>query len=34
MVGLDGQFIEAIELVRPDAATAKEYAKQLIDGRD
>ena len=34
IVGTDGQFIKAIELLCPDDDTAKEYAKQLVDGHD
>lgn len=34
IVGADGHFIRAVELVCPDDETAKEYAKQLVDGHD
>ena len=34
IIGLDGHFIRAIELACPDDDTAKEYAKQLVDGHD
>jgi hypothetical protein len=34
IVRTDGQFIKAIELLCPDDDTAKEYAKQLVDGHD
>ena len=34
IIGIDGQFLRAIELVCPDDDTAKEYAKQLVDGQD
>jgi hypothetical protein len=34
IIGTDGQFIKAIELLCPDDDTAKEYAEQLVDGRD
>ena len=34
IIGIDGHFIKAIELVCPDDDTAKEYAKQLVDGHD
>jgi hypothetical protein len=34
IIGQDGQFLRAIELVCPDDDTAKEYAKQLVSGHD
>jgi hypothetical protein len=34
IIGADGGFVRAIELVCPDDHTAKEYAKQLVDGHD
>jgi hypothetical protein len=34
IVGEDGHFVRAVELVCPDDETAKEYAKQLVDGHD
>jgi hypothetical protein len=34
IIGIDGQFLRAIELVCPDDDSAKEYAKQLVDGHD
>ena len=34
LVGTDGHFIRAIELLCPDDNTAKEYAKKLVDGHD
>jgi hypothetical protein len=34
IIGIDGQFLRAIELVCPDDEAAKEYAKQLVDGHD
>jgi hypothetical protein len=34
LVGTDGRFIRAIELLCPDDNTAKEYAKNLVDGHD
>jgi hypothetical protein len=34
IIGVDGHFIRAVELVCPDDETAKEYAKQLVDGHD
>ena len=34
IVGTDGRFVRAIELVCPDDETAKEYAKKLVDGHD
>jgi hypothetical protein len=34
IVGTDGHFVRAIELVCPDDETAKEYAKKLVDGHD
>jgi hypothetical protein len=34
IIGADGRFLRAIELVCPDDETAKKYAKQLVDGHD
>jgi hypothetical protein len=34
ILGTDGRFLRAIELVCPDDETAKEYASQLVDGHD
>jgi hypothetical protein len=34
IIGSDGEFMRSIELICPDDATAKEYAKQLVDGND
>ena len=34
IIGIDGRFIRAIELVCPDDDTATQYAKQLVDGHD
>ena len=34
IVGSDGHFLRAIELVCPDDETATEYAKQFVDGHD
>jgi hypothetical protein len=34
IIGIDGHFLRAIELVCPDDETAKEYAKRLVDGCD
>jgi hypothetical protein len=34
IIGTDGHFFRAVELVCADDATAKEYAKQLVDGHD
>jgi hypothetical protein len=34
IIGADGHFIRAVELVCPDDDSAKEYAKQLVDGYD
>jgi hypothetical protein len=34
IIGTDGRFLRAIELACPDDETAKEYAKQLVDGHD
>lgn len=34
IIGIDGRFLRAIELVCPDDDTAKQYAKQLVDGHD
>ena len=32
IIGVDGHFVRAVELICPDDDTAKEYAKQLADG--
>ncbi|MEA2864641.1 MAG: hypothetical protein QOC84_2597 [Bradyrhizobium sp.] len=34
LIGSDGHFVRAVELLCPDDDTAKEYAKQLVDGHD
>ena len=34
IIGTDGRFLRAIELICPDDETAKQYAKQLVDGHD
>jgi hypothetical protein len=34
IIGPDGHFLRAVELVCPDDDTAKEYAKQLVDSHD
>jgi hypothetical protein len=34
VIGADGHFIRAVELVCPDDDAAKERAKQLVDGHD
>jgi hypothetical protein len=34
IIGSDGHFVRAIELVCPDDEAAKEYAKQLVDCHD
>ena len=34
IIGTDGQFLRAVELLCPDDDTATEYAKQLVDGHD
>jgi hypothetical protein len=34
IIGADGQFMRAIELLCPVDVTAKEYTKQLVDGHD
>ena len=34
IIGVDGHFIRAVELVCPDDETAKKYARQLVDGHD
>jgi hypothetical protein len=34
IVGSDGHFLRAIELVCPDDETATEYAKRLVDSHD
>jgi hypothetical protein len=34
IIGQDGHFVRAIQLVCPDDDTAKEYTKQLVNGHD
>lgn len=34
IVGIDGRFLRAVELACPDDDSAKEYARQLVDGHD
>jgi hypothetical protein len=34
LIGTDGRFLRAVELVCPNEDTAKEYARQLVDGHD
>jgi hypothetical protein len=34
IVGIEGRFVRAIELLCPDDDTAKEYARNLVDGHD
>ena len=34
IIGTDGHFLRAIELICPDDDSAKEYAKNLVDGHD
>ena len=34
VVGEDGHFVRVVEIVCPDDETAKEYAKQQVDGHD
>jgi hypothetical protein len=34
IIGVDGHFVRAVELICPDDDTAKECAKQLVDGLD
>ena len=34
IIGTDGQFLRAVELICPDDDKAREYAKQLVDGHD
>jgi hypothetical protein len=34
IIGPDGHFVQAVELLCPDDDTAKEYAKQLVNGHD
>jgi hypothetical protein len=34
IIGVDGRFLRAVELVCPDDETPKEYAKQLVDGHE
>jgi hypothetical protein len=33
-IGGDGHFLRVVPLLCPDDETAKEYAKQLVDGYD
>jgi hypothetical protein len=34
IVGMDGRIVRAVDLICPDDDTAKEYAKNLVDGHD
>ena len=34
IVGTEGRFVRAIELLCPDDDTAREYAKNLVHGHD
>jgi len=34
IIGIDGRFLRAIELVCPDDDSAKEHARQLVVGHD
>jgi hypothetical protein len=34
IIGADGHFLRAVELVCPDDHAAKEHAKQLVDEHD
>ena len=34
IIGIDGRFLRAIELVCPNDDSAKEHARQLVDGHD
>jgi hypothetical protein len=34
LFGKGGHFLRSVEILCPDAAAAKEYAKQLVDGHD
>jgi hypothetical protein len=34
IIGIDGRFLRAVELVCPDDEVAKEYARRLVDGHD
>jgi hypothetical protein len=34
IMGNDGRFIRSVEMVCPDEDTAKDYAKQFVDGHD
>jgi hypothetical protein len=34
IVGSDGRFVRAVELLCPDDDSAKEYAQNLVDGHD
>ncbi|GAC1344471.1 MAG: hypothetical protein NVSMB20_20160 [Bradyrhizobium sp.] len=34
IVGIDGRFVRAVELLCPDDDSAKEYAQNLVDGHD
>ena len=34
IIGVDGHFVRAVEILCPDDDAAKEYAKSLVDGHD
>jgi hypothetical protein len=34
IIGTDGHFLRAIELICPDEDSTKEYAENLVDGHD
>ena len=34
IIGTEGHFLRAIELICPDDDSAKEYAENLVDGHD
>jgi hypothetical protein len=34
IIGADGHFIRAVELLCPDDDSAKEYASNLVEGHD
>jgi|tagenome__1003787_1003787.scaffolds.fasta_scaffold19718320_1 hypothetical protein len=34
IVGQDGHFVRGLDLVCPDDKSAREYAKNLVDGHD
>jgi hypothetical protein len=34
IIATDGRFLRTVELICPNEDTAKEYARQLVDGHD